>query len=284
MVTCNIETAGDIAERIIDKIESHDGIAGYDMAVKTGYNEIDAASGDFNPGELIVIAGRVAMGKTALALNMARKMALTDGVGVGFISLELVKEEVVKKLLAIDSGVDSVHIRTAELSDVETKSLRESKDRLVNSKLFISDRVAPSVDELSEECNVMVKKHGVKAIFIDYAQLINGDGAAESREDEVSDILRGLKETAAELNVPVIVLSQVSRTTDLRADHRPCITDFRFKEAYEEYADMIMYLYRDEYYNRNSDMKGIAEITVTKHNAKVGTAKLLWDPALYLFY
>ncbi|RKM56821.1 hypothetical protein D6855_14225 [Butyrivibrio sp. CB08] len=278
------EAAGAVAKRVLESIKSYrDGDYKDQYVIRTGYQQIDDIIGGFHSGELAVIAGRPSMGKTALALNIVRKIAITGDGAVGYISLEDGEDVILEKLLTMDSMIDFTVIRTKDLSEKNMKGLEESADRISKSKIFISDCRNADINSVCSVCDAMKKDNDIQIVFIDYAQLIKGKSDG-SRALEMAEILDNLKELAYSLQIPVILMSQLSREVDTRMDHRPTITDFPVKEVVECMADTMLFLYRDDYYNRESDMKGIAEVIVAKHcNDRAGTAKLVWNPINYMF-
>ena len=278
------ETAGTAVKRVLDKIKIYrEGGCDATSGIQTGYQQLDCITGGFHQGELVVIAGRPAMGKTALALNIARSLSVIGDKSVGFLSLEDGKDGIAEKLLTMESTVDFTYIRSKDLSEQNMKALEESADRIEQAKLIVSDCPNPDISAICSICDGMKKEQDIQILFIDYAQLIRAHGES-SGELEMTSILSELKGLACRLQIAVVLLSQLSREVDERSDHRPTITDFPVKEVVEFMADTILFVYRDDYYNLHSDMKGIAEIIVTKHdNSRAGTAKLMWNPLNYQF-
>ena len=212
------------------------------------------------------------MGKTAFVLNIAQYMAFKKDKAVAIFSLEMSREQLMNRLLSMESKVDSQHLRTGNLKDDEWSKLIESAGMIGESRLMIDDTPGISIGEL---------EHGLDIIIIDYLQLMSGSGksSSESRQQEISDISRSLKALARELNVPVVALSQLSRAVEQRTDHRPMLSDLRESGAIEQDADVVMFIYRDDYYNKDSENKGIAEIIIAKQrNGPIGTVNLVWLP------
>ena len=220
------------------------------------------------------------MGKTAFVLNMAQHMAFRDNVTTAVFSLEMSKEQLVNRLFALESKVDAQVIRNGRLEDSDWERLIEGAEVIGNSNLIIDDTPSISVVELRSKCRKYKLEMNLGVIIIDYLQLMSGSGkAGSSRQQEVSDISRSLKALARELNVPVIALSQLSRAVEQRDDKRPMLSDLRESGAIEQDADVVMFIYRDDYYNKESEKKNIAEIIVAKQrNGPVGTVELAWRP------
>lgn len=220
------------------------------------------------------------MGKTAFVLNMAQYMAFNQNQTVAIFSLEMSKEQLVNRLFSMESRVDSQHLRTGKLSDTEWEKLIESAGMIGRSNLIIDDTPGISISELRSKCRKYKLEHDLKIIIIDYLQLMSGSGrGSDSRQQEISDISRSLKALARELNVPVVALSQLSRAVEQRPDHRPMLSDLRESGAIEQDADVVMFIYRDDYYNKDTDKKGIAEIIIAKQrNGPIGTVELVWMP------
>jgi replicative DNA helicase len=194
-------------------------------------------------------------------------------------SLEMSKEQLVNRLFSLESRVDAQALRTGNLSDADWEKLVEGAGIIGDSKLIIDDTPGISISELSSKCRKYKLEHDLKIIIIDYLQLMSGSGRGESRQQEVSDISRSLKALARELNVPVIALSQLSRAVEQRPDHRPMLSDLRESGAIEQDADMVMFIYRDDYYNKDTELKGISEIIIAKQrNGPIGTVNLAWLP------
>lgn len=233
----------------------------------------------FQPSDLILVAARPSMGKTAFVLNIAQYMAFRKDVTVAIFSLEMSKEQLVNRLLSLESKVDSQNIRTGNLEDEEWAKLIEGANIIGSSNMIIDDTPGISISELRSKCRKYKLEHNLGIIFIDYLQLMTGSGKrSESRQQEISDISRSLKALARELNVPVVALSQLSRAVEQRPDHRPMLSDLRESGAIEQDADVVMFIYRDDYYNKDSENKNIAEIIIAKQrNGPIGTINLVWS-------
>ena len=273
------ETA-DIREVVMnamDDIEAASKRKGRVTGVASGFTELDYKLTGFHPAELILVAARPAMGKTAFVLNIAQYAALRDGHGVAIFSLEMAKEQLVTRMMASESMVDSQNIRTGELQDSDWEKLLEAAAMIGRSRLIIDD-TAVTLAEIRSKCRRYKQIYDIDMIVIDYLQLMSGGSRrSESRQQEISEISRALKVLARELDVPIIALSQLSRAVEARQDHRPMLSDLRESGAIEQDADVVMFLYRDEYYNSDTDKKNIAEVIVAKQrNGDTGSIELVW--------
>ena len=262
----------------IQKIETASRTKGNVTGVATGFKDLDYQTSGFQPSDLILIAARPSMGKTAFVLNIAQYMAFRNDVTVAIFSLEMSKEQLVNRLLSMESGVDAQKLRNGNLTDNDWERLVEGAEGVARSNLIIDDTPGITLAELRSKCRKYKLEHGLGMVMIDYLQLMTGGGrSSESRQQEISDISRGLKSLARELNVPVVALSQLSRAVEQRPDHRD-------SGAIEQDADMVMFLYRDNYYNKDSEMKNLAEVIVAKQrNGPIGTINLLWMPEYTAF-
>ncbi len=248
--------------------------------IPTGFTDLDYKMSGLQPSDLILIAARPSMGKTAFALNLAQYAAFHENLSVAIFSLEMSKEQLVNRLFALESRVEAQNLRNGTLSDTEWMNLIEGAEVVAGSKLIIDDTPGISISELRSKCRKYKLEHGLDLIMIDYLQLMTGSGKSnESRQTEISDISRSLKGLARELNVPVISLSQLSRAVEQRPDHRPMLSDLRESGAIEQDADVVMFLYRDDYYNKDTEEKNVAEVILAKQrNGPIGTVKLVWLP------
>ena len=263
----------------IEKIEKASRSQGSVTGIPTGFIDLDYKMSGFQPSDLILVAARPSMGKTAFVLNIAQYMAFHNDVTAAIFSLEMSKEQLVNRLLALESKVDSQNIRTGNLEDEEWAKLIEGANIIGKSHLIIDDKPGISISELRSKCRKYKMEHNLGVIFIDYLQLMTGSGRSESRQQEISEISRSLKALARELNVPVVALSQLSRAVEQRPDHRPMLSDLRESGAIEQDADVVMFIYRDDYYNKDSENKNIAEIIIAKQrNGPIGTVNLVWLP------
>ena len=240
----------------------------------------------FQPSDLILLAARPSMGKRAFVLNVASYVTLRLEKSLAIFSLEMSREQLVNRLFAMESHIDSKKIRTGDLSDTEWGDLITSAGIIGKSRLIIDDTPAISVPELRSRCRRYKVEFGLDMVVIDYLQLMSGSSSRgnDSRQQEVSEISRSLKALARELKVPVIALSQLSRAVESRTDKRPMLSDLRESGAIEQDADIVMFIYRDDYYHPDSDRKGIAEIIVAKQrNGPIGNTELRWIPDLTRF-
>lgn len=269
----------DVVLNALDKIELASKNRGSVTGIPTGFIDLDYKTSGMQPSDLILIAARPSMGKTAFVLNIAQHMAFKNDVTAAIFSLEMSKEQLVNRLFSLESKVDSQSIRTGNLSDDDWAKLIESAGIIGKSNLIIDDTPGISVSELRSKCRKYKLEHNLGIIIVDYLQLMTGSKRSDSRQQEISDISRSLKEVARELSVPVIALSQLSRAVEQRPDHRPMLSDLRESGAIEQDADVVMFIYRDDYYNKDSEKKNIAEIIIAKQrNGPIGTVELVWLP------
>ena len=246
--------------------------------VPTGFADLDYKTAGLHGSDLILLAARPAMGKTAFALNIATNAAVRAKVPVAIFSLEMSKEQLVNRVLCGEAMVDSNKVRTGKLDEQDWAKLASALGPLSESEIYIDDTPGISVMEIRAKCRKLKLEKNIGLVVIDYLQLIQGSNKrGGSREHEISEISRSLKILAKEINVPVIALSQLSRAPEQRPDHRPMLSDLRESGAIEQDADIVMFLYRDDYYNEDSDKKNIAEVILAKHRAgSTGTVELLW--------
>lgn len=265
----------------LDRIEKASKTQGNVTGIATGFLDLDYKTSGLQPSDLILVAARPSMGKTALVLNIAQYVAFHSDLCTAIFSLEMSKEQLVNRLFSLESRVDAQKLRSGDLSDADWEKLIEGAGTIGQSKLIIDDTPGISVSELRSKCRKYKLEHDLKLIIIDYLQLMSGSGgrASDSRQQEISEISRSLKGLARELNVPVIALSQLSRAVEQRPDHRPMLSDLRESGAIEQDADVVMFIYRDDYYNKDTEDKGIAEIIIAKQrNGPIGTINLVWLP------
>ena len=246
--------------------------------VPTGFSELDYKTAGLHGSDLILIAARPAMGKTAFALNIATNASVRAKVPVAVFSLEMSKDQLVNRILCSEAMVDSNKVRTGKLEENDWTKLAESIGPLSEAEIYIDDTPGISVTEIRAKCRKLKLEKNIGMVVIDYLQLVQGSNKRNgSREQEISEISRSLKILAKELNVPVIALSQLSRAAEQRPDHRPMLSDLRESGAIEQDADIVMFLYRDDYYNEDSEKKDIAEVIIAKHRGgSTGTVELLW--------
>ena len=264
----------------LDAIEEAASSAGRVTGIATGFTDLDYKLSGLHPSELIIVAARPAMGKTAFVLNIAQKAAVRDHVPTAIFSLEMSKEQLVTRMMAMEAMVDSQSIRTGDLQETDWEKIMESAGTIGRSPLIIDDTPGISISELRSKCRKFKLEQGLDIIIIDYLQLMSGSGrGGDSRQQEISDISRALKGVARELNVPVVALSQLSRAVEQRTDKRPMLSDLRESGAIEQDADVCMFIYRDDYYNPDTEDKNIAEIIIAKQrNGPIGTVRLAWMP------
>ena len=263
----------------LDRIEKASRIQGNVTGIATGFIDLDYRMSGLQPSDLILVAARPSMGKTAFVLNIAQYTAFHSDLATAIFSLEMSKEQLVNRLFSLESRVDAQMLRNGNLSDTDWEKLIEGAGTIGRSKLIIDDTPGISIGELRSKCRKYKLEHQIQLIIIDYLQLMSGNGRTDSRQQEISEISRALKALARELNVPVIALSQLSRAVEQRPDHRPMLSDLRESGAIEQDADVVMFLYRDDYYNKDTDKKNIAEVIIAKQrNGPIGTISLVWLP------
>ena len=267
----------DVVLKAIEHIRITASTKGDVTGIATGFIDLDKKTAGFQPSDLILIAARPSMGKTAFVLNVADYVCFHSNKAAVVFSLEMSKEQLVNRLLAQEAKIDAQHIRTGTLDDKEWISLMEGANVIAKSKLVIDDTPNITIGELRSKCRKYKHDIGIDIIIIDYLQLMSGGGKTDSRQQEISEISRSLKALARELNVPVVALSQLSRAVEKREDHRPVLSDLRESGAIEQDADVVMFLYRDDYYNHETEEKDIAEVIIAKQrNGPIGTVKLAW--------
>ncbi len=252
-----------------------------------GFYDLDGMTQGFQRSDLVIVAGRPSMGKTALSVQIARQISEIHGLGVAVFSLEMSKEQLVQRLLASESGIDSNYLRSGRIHESQWEPLSRAIGTLSQLPIYIDDSPNPSINELRSNARRLQaeRPEGLGLILLDYLQLMGGGDATDGRVQELSRITRSLKGLARELNVPIIALSQLSRGVEARTNKRPLMSDLRESGAIEQDADLIVLLYRDDYYNPDSPEKGICELIIAKHrNGPVGTVKLLFQPSQTKFF
>ena len=263
----------------VEKIEQASRVSGNITGIPTGFTDLDNRTAGLQPSDFILIAARPSMGKTALALNIAEHVTFEEEKSVAIFSLEMSKESLMNRMFSMQSHIDAQKIRTGDLSDREWSDLMESAGRIGDSKLIIDSTPGISVPEIRSKCRRYRMDHGLDLVIIDYLQLMSGSARNDSRQQEISDISRSLKGLARELDVPVIALSQLSRAVEGRPNHRPMLSDLRESGAIEQDADLVMFIYREDYYKEDTDKRGVAEIIIAKQrNGPIGTVELAWVP------
>jgi replicative DNA helicase len=267
-----------VALNVLSRIEAAAKNKSAVTGVPSGFVDLDYMTSGFQPSDMILIAARPSMGKTAFVLNIAQHVGFKKGKSVAIFSLEMSKEQLVNRLFAQESRVNAQNLRNGSLTDEDWDKLIESAGVIGNSKLIIDDTPSISISELRSKCRKFKLEHGLDMIIIDYLQLMTGSKKnQDNRQQEVAEISRSLKGLARELNVPVIALSQLSRAVESRTDKRPMLSDLRESGSIEQDADVVMFIYRDEYYNKDTTDKGITEIIIAKQrNGPVGTVNLVW--------
>ena len=279
-------TAGDyvpirqIVFDVVNKIEIAAKNKSTVTGISTGFTDLDYRTSGMQPSDLVLIAARPSMGKTAFVLNLAENMAVKNHLTTAIFSLEMSREQLVNRMLSMESRVDAQVLRTGSLTDSDWDQVVESSGIIANSSLIIDDTPGISITELRSKCRKLKLERDLKVVIIDYLQLMSGSSKkTDSRQQEISEISRSLKALARELNVPVLALSQLSRACETRPDHRPMLSDLRESGAIEQDADVVMFLYRDDYYNKDSEAKNIAEVIIAKQrNGPIGTVELAWLP------
>ncbi len=265
----------------LDKIVAASKTQGQVTGISTGFIDLDYKTAGLQPSDLVLIAARPSMGKTAFVLNIAQNVAFKSKKAVAIFSLEMSKEQLVNRLFSLESQVDAQLLRTGNLKDDDWEKLIEGAGTIGKSRLIIDDTPGISISEMRSKCRKYKLEQGLDIIIIDYLQLMSGSvgGRSESRQQEISEISRSLKALARELSVPVVALSQLSRAVEQRPDKRPMLSDLRESGAIEQDADVVMFIYRDDYYNRDTEKKNVAEIIIAKQrNGPIGTTELAWLP------
>lgn len=274
----------DIVIEVLKKIEQASKTKGHITGLSTGFADLDFKTAGLQPSDFILIAARPSMGKTAFSLSVLDHVVVKKQLSAAIFSLEMSKEQLVNRLLAMEARIDAQNIRSGNLSDEEWENLVNASEVLGSSKLIIDDTPGISVAEMRSKCRKYKMDQDIQLIVVDYIQLMSSGGKGDNRQQEVSDISRALKGLARELNVPVIVLSQLNRAVESRTDHRPMLSDIRESGAIEQDADVIMFLYRDDYYNPETEEKNVAEVIIAKQrNGPTGTVKLAWQPKFTRF-
>jgi replicative DNA helicase len=252
--------------------------------VPTGFNKLDAKTAGFQPSDLIIVAARPSMGKTALALNMAQYVGIHKKLNVAVFSLEMSKEQLVLRMLCSEARVDNSKVRTGHLAERDFPRLVDAASHIAEANVFIDDTAAITITELRAKCRRLNRENKLSLIVIDYLQLMRSPAYSHSREQEIADISRNLKAIAKELAVPVIALSQLNRSVESRNDKRPMMSDLRESGAIEQDADLIMFIYRDEVYNPDTPDKGVAEILIAKQRTgPIGNVRLAFSPEFTRF-
>ena len=268
----------DIVIQSLDNIEAASRNKGAVTGIATGFYDLDYKTAGLQPSDLVLLAARPSMGKTAFVLNIAEHIAVKNKITTAIFSLEMSKTQLVNRILSMNSRVDAQVLRTGNLEDSDWANLMESARIIGESGLIIDDTPGISITELRSKCRKFKLEQNLGLVIIDYLQLMSASGRSESRQQEISEISRSLKALAREINCPVVALSQLSRAVEKRDDKRPMLSDLRESGAIEQDADAVMFIYRDEYYNKESPEAGITEIIIAKQrNGPTGTVKLGWQ-------
>lgn len=259
--------------------------------IKTGYVDLDGMTNGFQRGDLIILAARPAMGKTAFALNLALNASFYNEGAIAIFSLEMPAEALMKRILSAKSAVESSKLRSGYISDDEFQKLSEAADELMKCKLFVDDSSNVKISEVFSKCRKLKSEHGLDLVVIDYLQLISGSGrGGDNRQQEISEISRSLKGLAREMECPVIALSQLSRSVETRPDKHPMLSDLRESGAIEQDADIVMFLYRDEYYNKDHEQEQSnptdkTDVDIAKHrNGATGRVELAFQKSISAFF
>lgn len=271
----------DVAMTVLHNIEKASRQKDPITGVPTGFLDLDYRTAGLQPSDLILVAARPSMGKTAFVLNILDYVGVRKNMPAMVFSLEMSKEQLVNRMLSLETLIDADKLRKGTLTDEDWATLIEGIDRVVASNIIIDDTPGISVSELRSKCRKAKLERGLSLIMIDYLQLMTGSAGkrAENRQQEITEISRSLKALAREMNCPVIALSQLSRACEQRPDHRPMLSDLRDSGAIEQDADIVMFLYRDDYYNKDTEHPNEAEIIIAKQrNGPIGTVTLLWQP------
>ena len=282
--TREFEPISEVVINALKKIQKASETKGNITGLSTGFADLDFKTAGLQPSDFILIAARPSMGKTAFSLSILDHVVFRKNLSAAIFSLEMSKEQLVNRLFAMEAKIDAQNIRSGNLSDTEWESLAEASEVIGGSKLIIDDTPGISSTELRSKSRKYKMEQDIQLVIIDYIQLMTSGGRSDNRQQEISDISRSLKSLARELNVPVIALSQLNRAVESRTDHRPMLADIRESGAIEQDADVIMFLYRDDYYNPETDKKNVAEVIIAKQrNGPTGTVELTWQPKFTRF-
>ena len=277
MATMGLIPIKDVLVETFDKLEDLYNNRGDISGIPTGFIDLDYKLSGLQNSDLILIAARPAMGKTSFALNIAQNIAIKKNVPVAIFSLEMSKEQLVNRMLCCEAMVDAQKMKTGKLEDGDWEKIASVLGTLSDAPIYIDDTPGTSILEIGAKCRRLKLEKNLGVVVIDYLQLMQGRGKSENRQQEISEISRSLKVLAKELNVPVITLSQLSRAAEQRQDHRPMLSDLRESGAIEQDADIVMFLYREDYYNEATERKNISEVIIAKHrNGSTGTIELAW--------
>jgi replicative DNA helicase len=276
----DIRPIEDIAKNVLYRIEAASRTREIVTGIPTGFIDLDYKTSGLQPSDLVLIAARPSMGKTAFVLNMVQHIAMKKELPCMIFSLEMSSEQLVQRMLAMETGIDSQKLRTGNLTDNDWDPLIRGVVDVSDSKIIIDDTPGISVGELRSKCRKVKLERGLSIVIIDYLQLMTGSSKrSENRQQEISEISRSLKALAREMEAPVVALSQLSRACETRPDHRPMLSDLRESGAIEQDADIVMFLYRDDYYHKDTEHPNEAEVIIAKQrNGPIGTVNLMWKP------
>ena len=279
-----IQPISEVVIEALDRMQAAAKAGGKITGIATGFTDLDYKMAGLQNSDLVLVAARPSMGKTPFVLNIAQYVSVKHNTTTAIFSLEMSKLQLVNRIISMESKVDSKNIRTGNLSPAEWSNIAEGASNVGMSHITIEDTPGISVAELRSKCRKFKRDNNLGLIIIDYIQLMSGGGKSESRQQEVSEISRALKGVARELNVPVIALSQLSRSVESRPDKRPMLSDLRESGAIEQDADVVMFIYREDYYKKDTDRPGVAEIIIAKQrNGPTGTVELGWIADLTKF-
>ena len=269
-----------VAENVLNRIEQASRTKESVTGIPTGFIDLDYKTSGFQPSDLVLIAARPSMGKTAFVLNVVEHVAMKKNMPCMIFSLEMSAEQLVQRMLAMETGIDSQKLRIGNLNDNDWDQLIRGVVQVGSSNIMIDDTPGISITELRSKCRKIKLEKGLDIVIIDYLQLMSGSGkSSENRQQEISEISRNLKALARELKAPVVALSQLSRACETRTDHRPMLSDLRESGAIEQDADIVMFLYREDYYKKDTENINEAEVIIAKQrNGPIGTVKLVWKP------
>ena len=289
----DFKSSRDVVSNVMQELMKLRSMEGHITGVKTGYTDLDRVTNGFQRGDLIILAARPAMGKTAFALNLALNASFYNSGAIAIFSLEMPAEALMKRILSAKSAVESSKLRSGNIRDDEFNKLNEAANELMATKLFVDDSSNVKISEVFSKCRKLRSEHGLDLVVIDYLQLISGSrrSSGDNRQQEISEISRSLKGLAREMECPVIALSQLSRSVETRPDKHPMLSDLRESGAIEQDADIVMFLYRDEYYNKDENSQEDAETTnttdvdIAKHrNGATGRIQLAFQKNISAFY
>ena len=266
----------------LEQLEALEGRGDEVTGLSTGFRDLDKKLTGLHPANLVIIAARPAMGKSALALNIATNVAM-EGNPVAVFTLEMSREEVASRMLCATARIDSMKVRTGQIGDNAWPRLTDAAGRLYDAPVFVDDSPMVTVTDIRAKCRRLKRKHGLSLVVVDYLQLMQGSNR-ENRQQEIAEISRNLKNLARELEVPVMALSQLNRNLESREDKRPRLGDLRESGSLEQDADIVMFIYRDEYYNEQTEKRGIAEVVIAKHRSgSTGPIDMTFMPEFTLF-